>query len=170
MLRVKGHRYLYRRGEQLVFRRGVPERARSAFDGRREVQTSLGTGSIAEARHLLSRELAKFDKALSSALGGRSPTDVLDRPVHEPTVQELEEGVRQWFAERISRLADETDAISDEGSAVTLTRDYDALSQDAAAGVRVGGEATMMTDWIVEALVAVRLADRRWQRVAQASC
>jgi len=149
---VKGHRYLYRRGQQLVFRRGVPERARAAFGGRCEVQTSLGTGSLAEARHLLSRELAAFETVLSAAIGVRSPTEVLERTRLEPSVQEIEEGVREWFAERVSRLTQEADTISDEHRAVALTRDYAALSQSAGAGVRLGGENVMMTDWIVETL------------------
>lgn len=149
---VKGHRYLYRRGEQLVFRRGVPKRVRAAFGGRCEVQTSLGTGSLAEARHLLSRELAHFEKVLSAATGVRSPTEVLERTRQEPGVQEIEEGVREWFAERVGRLTQEVDTISDEQRVVALSRDYEALSQSAAAGVRIGGENAMMTDWIVEAL------------------
>ena len=151
--RVKGQRYLYRRGEQLVFRRGVPERVRSAFGGRVEVQTSLGTGSIAEARHLLGRELAKFEKTLSDAIGVRSPAAVLEPLRLEPSAREIEEGVREWFAERVGRLAQEVDTITDEDRAAGPMRDYDALSESAAAGVGVGAESAMMTDWVVEALV-----------------
>lgn len=152
MEQVKGHRYLYRRGGQLVFRRGVPERARPAFGGRCEVQKSLGTGSLAEARHLLSRELAKFEKVLSAATGVRSPADVLDPPKREPSGQEVEEGVRRWFAERAERATQEADAVSDEDCAAALTRDYKVASQSAAEGTRLGNASTMMTDWIVEAL------------------
>lgn len=153
MLRVKGHRYLYRRGEQLVFRRGVPQRVRSAFGGRGEVQTSLGTGSLAEARHLLGRELAKFEKTLSDAIGVRSPAEVLEPLRLEPNAEQIEEGVREWFAERVGRLAQEVDTITDLDRAAGLMRDYDTLSESAAAGVRIGAESAMMTDWIVEALV-----------------
>lgn len=53
MKAVKGYRYLYRRGDQLYFRRRVPLNARAAFAGREEVQKSLGTSNISEARHLL---------------------------------------------------------------------------------------------------------------------
>jgi integrase len=151
--RVKGHRYLYRRGGQLVFRRGVPKRARSSFGGRCEIQKSLGTGSLSEARHLLSRELAAFDKALSAAIGVRSPTEVLEPTTRQPSTLEVEEGVRLWFAERVGRLEEEADAIGDEQRAVALARDYKALSQNVASGVRIGGENVLMTQWIVEKLM-----------------
>lgn len=150
--RVKGHRYLYRRGEYLVFRRGVPKRARAAF-GKTEVLVSLGTGSIAEARHLLHRELEKFDRLLAEATGTRSPAVVLDTIKREPTAEEAEEGVRLWFAERVGRVVDEVNTIPDEGRAVDLMQDYEALSADAAAGMRIGSESAMMTDWIVGALI-----------------
>ncbi|MFN3675618.1 MAG: DUF6538 domain-containing protein [Sphingomonas pseudosanguinis] len=149
---MKGHRYLYRRGEYLVFRRGVPKRARAAF-GKTEVLVSLGTGSISEARHLLARELEKFDRLLADATGTRSPAAILDPIKRKPTAEEAEEGVRMWFAERVGRLVDEVNTITDEGRAVDLMRDYDALSGDAAAGMRIGSESAMMTDWIVEALI-----------------
>lgn len=152
MKRVKGHRYLYRRGEHLVFRRGVPKLARAAF-GKTEVLVSLGTGSIAEARHLLHRELERFDRLLAEATGTRSPAVVLDPIKREPSAEEVEEGVRLWFAERVGRVVDEVHTIPDEGRAVDLMRDYEALSADAAAGMRIGSESAMMTDWIVEALI-----------------
>lgn len=142
MKRVKGHRYLYRRGEYLVFRRGVPKRARAAF-GKTEVLVSLGTGSIAEARHLLHRELEKFDRLLAEATGTRSPAVVLDTIKREPTAEEAEEGVRLWFAERVGRLVDEVNTITDEDRAVDLVRGYDALSGDAAAGMRIGSESAI---------------------------
>lgn len=152
MKRVKGHRYLYRRGEHLVFRRGVPKRARAAF-GKIEVLVSLGSGSISEARHLLARELEKFDRLLAEATGTRSPAVVLDTIKREPTAEEAEEGVRLWFAERVGRMVDEVNTITDVDRAVDLMRDYDALLGDAAAGMRIGSESAMMTDWIVEALI-----------------
>jgi len=152
LLRVKGHRYLYRRGDQLLFRRGVPLRARFAFDGRCEVQASLGTSNVAEARHLLARELAKFEIALSAAFGVRSPTDVLELSVRQPSAHEIEQGVREWFAERVERGAQEADRVADEGRAAASMRSYDTLSQNAAAGARIGGEHSLMTEWIVEAL------------------
>lgn len=153
LLRVKGHRYLYRRGEQLVFRRGVPKSARSAFDGRREVQASLGTSNIADARHLLVRELAKFERALSAVAGDRSPEDILQPPLREPRASEIEEGVRQWFAERVERLQQEVDATHDEQCALAQVRDYEALSRHVSEGVRLGGQTALTTEWIAEALV-----------------
>jgi len=136
-----------------VFRRGVPERARAAFGGRCEVQASLGTGSIAEARHLLGRELVKFEKTLCDAIGIRSPAAILEPLKREPSASEIEEGVRQWFGDRVGRLSQEADTITEEDRAVGLMRDYDALSETAAAGVRIGADSAIMTDWIVETLV-----------------
>lgn len=142
---MKGHRYLYRRVKYLVFWRGVPKRARTAFR-KIAVLVSLGTGSISEARHVLARELEKFDRLLAEATGTRSPAAVLDPVKREPTAEEAEEGVHLWFAERVGRLVKEVDTITDEGRAANLMQDYDALSADAAAGMRIGNESAMMTD------------------------
>ena len=76
MKAVNGHRYLYRRGNQLVFRRGVPIAAREAFGGRAEVHVSLRTSNVAEARYAVAREMARFDKTLATSLGKVSPEDI----------------------------------------------------------------------------------------------
>ena len=69
MKAVKGYRYLCWRGDQLYFRRTVPKNARVAFGGRHEVQKSLRTGSLTEARHLLAIEVAIFEKKVAEAAG-----------------------------------------------------------------------------------------------------
>ena len=68
MKAVKGHRYLYRRGDKLIYRRSVPMFAQAAFDNRAEVQVSLRTSEVAEARHLLPRENAKFEKTIADLI------------------------------------------------------------------------------------------------------
>jgi hypothetical protein len=96
---VKGYRYLCRRGDQLYFRRRVPLSALGAFGGREEVQKSLGTGNIAEARHLLAIEVAIFDKITADAAG--SPVADAVRqivPCNSPNSTEMEEAVRRWFS------------------------------------------------------------------------
>ena len=153
VLRVKSHRYLYRRGEQLVFRRAVPEGARVVFGGRHEVQVSLGTSSVPEARHLLSRELAKFEEALSAVTGVRSPSDVLTRPVREPSVDQIEEAVREWFAERVERVQREADRVEDHDAATSRLADYGALAENVADGMRIGGIPSLTTAWAAEALM-----------------
>lgn len=113
MKAVKGHRYLYRRGDTLVFRRGVPAHAVEAFGGRKEVQVSLGTRDVAKARHLLPRENAKFEKVISNFTGARAPAEVA--LARRPSGRgELAVGVRQFFAERMERVheTDPTDPQS----------------------------------------------------------
>ncbi|OYX66146.1 MAG: hypothetical protein B7Y88_04390 [Sphingomonadales bacterium 32-64-17] len=104
MKAVKGYRYLYRRGDQLCFRRRVPLNARSAFDGKEEVQKSLGTSTIAEARHLLAIEVATFDKMIADA-AGKPVADAVRQivPSKKPSAIEMEEAVRKWLSERVER-------------------------------------------------------------------
>jgi hypothetical protein len=61
----------------------------------------LRTRSVAEARHLLPRELEKFKKLLSASGGLRSPIEAT-KTGREPSTIEVEEGMREWFAERHS--------------------------------------------------------------------
>jgi len=100
---VKGHRYLYRRGDGLYFRRGVPQDARLAFEGRCEVLVSLRTSSVAEARHKLQREVDKFEKVLAASRSEIAPAQIAAAP-YLPTHRELKAGVRTAFAERLERI------------------------------------------------------------------
>lgn len=59
-IKVRGSQYLYRRGNSLYFRRGVPDYAREQFGGGREVQVSFGSYAIADARYRLARKIAAF--------------------------------------------------------------------------------------------------------------
>ncbi|MGB3794790.1 MAG: DUF6538 domain-containing protein, partial [Alteraurantiacibacter sp.] len=104
MKAVKGYRYLYRRGDQLYFRRRVPLSARAAFQSREEVQKSLGTGTVAEARHLLAIEVAAFDKMIADA-AGQPVADALRHiaPGDQPNRVEMEEAVRKWLTARFER-------------------------------------------------------------------
>ena len=104
MQRVANQQFLYRRGSTLYFRRGVPEAAREAFDGKREVVVSLGTSSVAEARHRLAVRLRQFDQTLARATKRLDPT-VTERPEAPLTASEVDEAVRGWFAERLDEQA-----------------------------------------------------------------
>lgn len=91
---VRGERYIYRRGDQLYFRRGVPDDVRGLFGGRAEVQVSLRTSSIAEARHRRQRELDKFEQAIAAYRGELAPSEIAQAPLR-PSVRILEAGVRK---------------------------------------------------------------------------
>ena len=103
MKAVRGGRYIYRRGDQLYFRRGVPDDVRGLFGGRAEVQVSLRTFSIAEARHRRQRELDKFEQAIAAYRGELAPSEIAQAPLR-PSVRILEAGVREAFAERMERV------------------------------------------------------------------
>lgn len=103
MKAVRGERYIYRRGDQLYFRRGVPDDVRGLFGGRAEVQVSLRSSSIAEARHRRQRELDKFEQAIAAYRGELAPSEIAQAPLR-PSVRILEAGVREAFAERMERV------------------------------------------------------------------
>lgn len=154
MKRIKEHRYMYRRGEVLLFRRAVPVRFRSHFGGKREVQKSLETNVIAEARHRWSRELAKFEATLSRAKR-ESAGPVPMEACAIPSLAEIEEGVRAWLTERMLR-ADPGDVTNPEnlGEALRKVADLDALSASVAASTELGsGGPATMTEWIADALI-----------------
>ena len=146
---------MYRRGETLLFRRAIPERFRSHFGGRREVQKSLETNIIAEARHRWSRELANFEATLARAkreTAARASTEV--KP--SPSIAEIEEGVRAWLSERMLR-ADPGDVTNPEFLAEAKRKVADLEAQHAtvaASGKLGGGDPTLSTEWLAEELVA----------------
>ena len=100
--KVKGQRYLYQRGGKLIFRRGVPGYARETFGNRCEVQTSLRTENIAEARYLVLGETRKFEHLLSKA---RQSVANPNEPAQNylPSSDEIEQGVLLWYSERFAR-------------------------------------------------------------------
>lgn len=103
MKRVRGCSHLYLRGHSYIYRRAVPADVRAAFGGRREVQKSLGTTSLAEARHLMNDQQRLFEQTLSDARGVISPIEKIHRQVALPSVQDMEIAVRQWLTCRIER-------------------------------------------------------------------
>ncbi|MCL6252320.1 site-specific integrase [Altererythrobacter sp. KTW20L] len=154
MRRVKGYRYLYRRGDQLYFRRRVPAGAIAAFGGREEVQKSLGTSNIADARHLLAIEVATFDKILAD-LGGRPVADAVRHivPNKSPSQTELEERVRHWLSERIERAASSELAVSgrDPDEAKRVWLDLQAHADSVKQGIGLGAEGpSITTTWLAE--------------------
>lgn len=152
MKAVKGHRYLCRRGEQLYFRRRVPLSARAAFDGREEVQKSLGTGNIAEARHLLAIEVAIFDKLIAET-AGKPVTDAVRQivPRRQPSRVEMEEAVRKWLAGRVERALHSELASADPDGAQQLWNGLQAQAENVKQGIGLGSlEPAITTTWLVE--------------------
>jgi len=150
---VSGHRYLYRRGNQLVFRRGVPLSARDAFGGRAEVHVSLRTSNVAEARYAVAREMARFEKTLATLLGKPSPEEVAVAKFR-PSGEVIDEVVRAEFRERIARVVDfdRSDPAQRE-AAIQRLNDLKRLQDDAktSRSVRSDGP-TLMVRWMAEAL------------------
>lgn len=72
--RVKDHQFLYDRGGSYYFRRAVPEGAEHAFGGKTEVVVALGTRSLAQARHLLTEQLRRYDQRLAALRGTPDPS------------------------------------------------------------------------------------------------
>jgi len=151
---VKGYRYLCRRGDQLYFRRRVPATARAAFGGRDEVQKSLGTGNITEARHLLAIEVATFDKMMAEG-AGKPVADAVRQivPSVSPSQIDMEEAVRRWVAERVERTASSALATSQRDDAQQMWRGLQAQAIDVRQGIGFGAdEPAMTTIWLAEAI------------------
>jgi hypothetical protein len=87
----------------LYFRRAVPEDARQAFEGRKEVWTSLKTDSVSVARSRLQRKLDDFETRLASVRGELPPVVIANEP-YKPSKREIEIRVRAAFKDRIERV------------------------------------------------------------------
>lgn len=153
MKAVRAQRYLYRRGDRLYFRRGVPEDARSAFSGRAEVLVSLRTSSIAEARHKLQREIDKFEKIIAGCRNEIAPAQIASARFR-PTVRELEAGVRVAFADRLGRVrAVNRTSRDDVYAALQRVEDLKCFRADTVASRQLGSDGpTLDTVWTAETL------------------
>lgn len=152
MKAVKGYRYLYRRGDQLYFRRRVPLNARAAFDGKEEVQKSLGTSNITEARHLLAIEVATFDKMIADA-AGKPVADAVRQivPSKKPSPIEMEEAVRKWLSERVERATDSELASTHPDDGQHLWDGLQAQVENVKQGIGLGvDEPALTTTWLAE--------------------
>lgn len=156
MKAVKGYRYLYRRGDQLYFRRRVPLNARAAFDGKEEVQKSLGTSNVTEARHLLAIEVATFDKMIADA-AGKPVADAVRQivPSKKPSQIELEEAVRKWLSERVERAMNSELASTSPDDVQQVWDGLQAQVENVKQGIGLGaGEAAITTTWLAEDICA----------------
>lgn len=153
MKRVKGHRYLFRRGDQLYFRRAVPAHARAAFGGKAEVLASLATTHLSEARHLMQPKLAAFESRLAEASTRPPPENATALILREPSQAALEEGVRVWFAERMNREQVDYSAPEAIEAGLAQLASLDRQEADVRATLKLGGgDAGLTTQWIADAL------------------
>lgn len=148
---VKGHRYLYRRGSRYYFRRFVPPSMRAAFEGRAEVQITLGDVSLAKARQLLAKALEVFESTLEPATVGISPLPDL-MPV--PSKDEVDAAVREWWKERTDK--DLLPDFADNDGFDTAKKhilELEAVATDIQRGIAFGAASPALgTEWIAEAL------------------
>lgn len=124
------------------------------FDGRGEVQVSLRTENLAEARYLVLAEIRRFDAALSKA---RQNSAAHDMTVSKfiPSIEEMEEAVRAWFADRLSRsqVARYFD-IRDPEAGKKLESELTTYGATVAATNMLNGSGSNITgDWIAQTLI-----------------
>ncbi len=154
MKAVKGHRYLYRRGDMLIYRRSVPVFAQAAFDNRAEVQVSLRTSDLAEARHLLPRENAKFEKTIADLKGHVSPAASAARRNGTVGTQKIEKVIRAYFADRMERVQeiDPSDATA-ASDLITAKAAIERFRDDVVESRKPGlGGWNQITLWTAEAI------------------
>ena len=153
MKRVKAQRYMYLRGQQYWFRRGVPVRLRGHFGGRREVQVSLRTANLIEARQALAAELQKFELVVAAASVGRELVVTHDDAARwQPTSQEVGRAVRAWFRDRRARSGREL--LGTAKSASDALAEVSRHSDDVNAGLYMAARnPALTTRWIAEALI-----------------
>lgn len=139
------------------FRRAVPDAANVAFGGRREVQASLRTSTLAEARHALILEIDTFEARLANATGAATPKTVLEfSRARVPSKLEIDEKAREWLEQRASRVF-VGDLSGEEGLARGRNHlgDLEAHSLNVAQGIAFGASgAALTTSWIAESLAA----------------
>lgn len=172
MKAVKGYRYLYKRGDQFYFRRRVPLSARAAFDNREEVQKSLGTGTITEARHLLAIEVATFDRMIAEA-AGKPVADALRKiaPAKQPSRIEMEETVRKWLSERVERATASELASTHHDDTQNLWQGFRAQVENVRQGIGLGaGEPAITTVWLAESICEaegwkIEQGSSQWQQL-----
>lgn len=156
MKRVNGHRYLFRRGDLFYFRRKVPGEAVEAFDRRREVLKSLGTGDLAEARHRLAIELASFETCLKASRGAFvSSTAQRIASSRLPSKPEIETRVRQWLLQRVARGGDElSSSVATTAHDLRRVETLRAHQSEVARGISLGAvQPSLTTEWVAQAII-----------------
>ena len=137
----------------LYFRRAVPEDVRQAFEGRKEVWTSLKTDSVPVARSRLQRQLDDFEAKLASGRGELPPVVIANDP-YKPSKREIEIRVRAAFRDRIERIRPVNKRSHAEvSSAIQRLEDLKTFQRSLRASRGVAGDdAPMDVTWQAEAL------------------
>lgn len=158
MQRVPHHRYMYRRGDKLIFRRGIPPYARAVFGGRREVQVSLRTAEISQARHTLAIHLGRFEKKLASARNTLAPAEAVDVQWETPSIMDMEEAARRWLSVSIGRWHVDYSAPDQRAAGHAKIKELRLLIDLTRRYLQFGGTPSLNTEWIVDHIAN----DRRW--------
>jgi integrase len=147
---VPNHRFLYRRGSTLYFRRAIPAEARAAFNGKREMIVSLKTGSLSEARPKWAALITEFELTLAKI---SLPAANLAEP---PTPELIDEAVRAWRQEHLYSRA-MLDFGRDDPEADGLVKDSERYEGQLLPTMRGGTgrrPPQLQTEWIADHLIA----------------
>jgi hypothetical protein len=151
--RVGDHKY--DRQGAYDFRRRAPKEAQHAFGGKTEVVVSLGTRSLAQARHLANERLREFDTAPSAARGTPDPTArivAVAKLAVIPDRQEIESAVRDWLKERLSAGLPDTVFLRPD-LARERASELSAQQVFAAARLKPGSTVSdLTTSWVAEGI------------------
>ncbi len=148
--KVPGHRHLYRLGSSYYFRRGVPKAKQGVF-GKTAVTVSLGSVSLAVARHRLLEHLREFDQ--KAGLIEPPAVSLLPTGAFVPDRAAINAGVRGWVAD-VFRRSDPLNtqrALSDVEKE-NLKKEQTRLTNHLGWQTRAGSPARLETEWIVEHL------------------
>lgn len=154
MKKVSGQKHLYQRGKDGIFyfRRFIPVRFRSAFDGKHEDVVSLETNNISEARHRLLAKETLFDAKLRRA---SQEQHTLANSPYLPDLDEIALEVRSYFIERQQRTY--TERFLDPAFRVQAQErieDANAFITDTEHSVSLSSKGpTLSAEWSADALI-----------------
>lgn len=149
MRRVKDHLYLYRRGDAFVFRRVVPESARSVF-GKTAVHITLHAKTIADARREMQRHADRFEETLRLRSGDAPEMSKATQP---PTRIEIDAAVRKWLTARLDRLMLSMSVPADPQLEETRLAELEFYADDVRSGLGIcRADPPLLTKHIAEAI------------------
>ena len=148
--KVPGHRHLYRLGSSYYFRRGVPKAKQGVF-GKTAVAVSLGSVSLAVARHRLLEHLREFDQ--KAGLVEPPAVSLLPTTAFVPDRAAINAGVRSWVADALRRSDPlTTQRALGEHEMILLEKEQARLIDQLAWQPKAGSPARLETEWIAEHL------------------
>ncbi len=114
----------------------------------------MRTENLAEARYLVLAEIRRFDATLSKARQNGAALDVTVSKF-EPSIAEMEEAVRAWFADRLSRsqVARYFDKSDPEAGKKFESELMEYGATVAATNMLIGSGSNITGDWIAQTLI-----------------